>query len=350
MIYGYIHGIMCLIFLISKGESGFTMATIKDVARKAGVSISTVSRVLNNSGPVSEKARAAVLKAMEELGYTPHPWAKYLATVKEEFEVSMVMTPRIREYLIKKEGFYFEVYLGMKNVMQQIKVNERIVDKGEGIEDRVDGYLLIGADFSRKDVEKYMKTGKPVVLVDHYIPGMNVDAVVSDGYGGAYSVIRMMLKRGFKKVVHIHSDLRPYSFRERFEGYVSAMGRYGLMPKYYEFDDFNDNMSSVIDLLLKNYGKPEVIFTSNDFSALRAMEELEKRGYRVPDDVLLIGFDDSPEAEEVGLTTVRVHKDELGSFAMRRLITLMMGQDVHPAKISLFTKIIERNSTKISPS
>ena len=326
------------------------MPTIRDVAKRAGVSISTVSRVLNNSGPVSERARLAVLKAMEELGYTPHPWAKYLATIREEFKVSIVMTPRIKEYLVKGEGFYFEVYLGIKNVMKQIKVREKIVDKEEALQDETDGFLLIGADFRRKEVERYMSTGKPVVLVDHYIPGMNVDAVVSDGYGGAYSAIRMMLKRGFRRIIHIHSDLRPYSFRERFEGYTSAMGRCGLMPKYYEFDDYNDNMSSVMDLILKNYGKPEVIFTSNDFSAIRAMEELEKRGYRIPDDVSLIGFDDSPEAEELELTTVRVYKDELGSFAMRRLITLMMGQDVHPAKISLFTEIVERKSTRGSPS
>jgi len=320
------------------------MVTIKEVAEKAGVSVATVSRVINNSGVVSERTKLKVLRVMKELGYNPRPWAKYLASSRNRFTAYVVMTPRIRRFLDKRRGFYFDIFMGIETIAKQSGVLLKVVDPGYF--EKADGFLLVGADFDKDNIEAYKGTGKPVVLVDHYIPDIRIDAVVSDGYGGAYAVVKMFIDRGYRRIVHIHGNLKPYSFRERYSGYTNAMIDHNLMPVYFEFDDFHDNMNSVVALMLRNYDLPEAIFTSNDFSAVRVIEELENRGIKVPDDVSVVGFDDSIEAEERGITTVRVYKLELGSFAMRRLLTLMMGQDIHPAKISLFTKIVERKTVK----
>ncbi len=319
------------------------MATIRDVARRAGVSVATVSRVINNTGKVSPRTRERVLRAMKDLGYSPRPWAKYLATPKRKFTVSVVVTPRIRKHMAKG-AFYDAVFRGIKSVARTSGVRLEIVDISD-IKDS-DGFLLIGADFNEESVEMYKSTGKPVVMVDHYIPGMKIDAVVSDGYGGAFNAVSTLVEKGHKRIVHIYSPLNAFSFRERYEGYMSVMEKYNFLPKVYEFDDIGDNMSAVIELMLNTYGLPDAIFTSNDFAAVRVYRELVKRGIRIPEDVSLVGFDDSPEAEELDLTTVRVFKDELGSFGMRRLITLMTGQDMHPAKISLFTELVIRGSVK----
>ncbi len=325
------------------GRESVYMYTIKDVAKRAGVSIATVSRVINNTGKVSPRTREKVLKAMKELGFTPRPWARYLAVPKRKFKVSVVVTERIRRYM-KDGAFYALVLKGMEEVARTSRVEMVIADIGRI--DGCDGYILVGADFDEKVVSDYLKTEKPVVMVDHYIPGMKIDAVVSDGYGGAVSAVTMLVETGHKKIVHIHSPLKAYSFRERYSGYFSVMEKYNLFPKTYEFDDVGDNMSAVVELMLNTHGLPDAIFTSNDFAAVRVLRELEKRGIKVPDDVSLVGFDDSKESEELGITSVRVFKDELGSFAMRRLITLMTGQDVHPAKISLFTELVVRGSVK----
>ncbi len=319
------------------------MVTIRDVAKRAGVSVTTVSRVINNSPKVSKETRKKVLHAMEELGFSPRPWAKYLALPKSKVVSGVVITPRIKKFM-SKGAFYYEVFRGIKSVAKVSGVEVKVMYK-EDVED-AEGYLLIGADFDRDYIEELRKRGKPKVLVDHYIPGMKIDAVVSDGYGGAYNAVELLIKTGHRRIVHIHSPLTAYSFRERFNGYINAMEKHGLMAKVYEFDDVAENMGYVVDLMLNTYGMPDAIFTSNDFAAIRLLKELRKRGIRVPDDVSIVGFDDSPEAEKFGFASVRVFKEELGSFAMRRLITLMMGQDLHPAKISLFTELVIRGSVK----
>jgi LacI family transcriptional regulator len=319
------------------------MITIRDVAERAGVSVATVSRVLNNNGKVSRKTREKVIRAMKELGYSPRPWARYLAVPKRSLKVGIVVTDRIRKHM-KKGSFYHDVYHGILEVAKQCKVEIELINAGKKL--KTDGYLLIGADFDAEMIGFYKSQGIPVVLVDHYIPGLKIDAVVSDGYGGAVSAVSMLVETGHKRIVHIHNPLMAYSFRERYDGYFAVMERYNLFPKTYEFDDLNDNMAAVVELMLSTYGLPDAIFTSNDFAAVRAYYELQKRGVRIPDDVSLVGFDDSTESENLGITSVRVFKEELGSFSMRRLITLITGQDVHPAKISLFTELVMRSSVK----
>jgi len=326
-----------------RGGSVF-MITIKDVAKKAGVSITTVSRVVNNSPRVSKKTREKVVKAMKELGFSPRPWAKYLAMPRANFKVGVVITKRIKRFM-GKGSFYHLILDGINEVASSSGVKVEVIMYGEE-EKSLDGYLLIGADFGPNDVEKFTSMKKPVVLVDNHIPGLNVDVVISDGYGGAFNAVQTLINYGYKRIVHIHSPLSTYSFRDRFNGYVDAMEKNNLMPKVYEFDDIAENMTYVIDLMLNTYGVPEAIFTSNDFAATRAIKELRKRGIKVPEDVAIMGFDDSREAKEMNFSSVRVFKKEMGSFSMRRLATLMMGQDVHPAKISLYTEPVIRGLIK----
>ncbi len=320
------------------------MITIKDVARKAGVSITTVSRVINDSPRVSKKTREKVIKAMKELGFSPRPWAKYLAMPRAKFKVGIVITERIKRFM-GEGAFYHLVLEGINEVASSSGVETKILMYGDE-EDFFDGYLLIGADFGPSDVEKFASMKKPVVLVDNYIPGLDVDVVISDGYGGAFNAVQTLINYGYRKIVHIHSPLSTYSFRDRFNGYVDAMEKNNLMPKLYEFDDIAENMSYVIDLMLNTYGVPEAIFTSNDFAAKRAIKELRKRGIKAPENVVIMGFDDSEEAKKMNFSSVRVFKKEMGSFSMRRLATLMMKQDVHPAKISLFTELVIRGHIK----
>ena len=311
------------IFRVGK-EVNVYMITIRDVVKRAGVSVATVSRVINNTGRVSLRTREKVLRAMRELGYSPRPWAKYLATQRKKLKAGIVVTERILENAKGEGAFYYHVLEGMKRVAKESGVKFEIL-KMETSND-CDGFVLVGADFDEKSIENFKASGKPIVLVDHYIPGMKIDAVISDGFSGAFSAISHLYELGHRRIVHIHNPLKAYSFRDRYNGYMSAMERFNLFPKVYEFDDVGDNMSAIIELMLNTYGIPDAIFTSNDFAAKRVYEELSKRGIRVPNDVSLVGFDDSPDT--------------------RRLITLMTGQDVHPAKISLFTELVIRGSTK----
>ncbi|WP_282956782.1 substrate-binding domain-containing protein [Thermosipho africanus] len=146
---------------------------------------------------------------------------------------------------------------------------------------------------------------------------------------------------------YVNGPLNSYGFKGRFDGYTSAMEEAGLLPKYYEYDDIKDNMSDVIDFMLRKNEKPEAIFASNDITAMRVIRELKKRNFKVPKDVSVIGFDDiiSAESFDPPLTTLKVFKDEMGSLAAKRIYELLVGHDIHPIMMSLFTKFIKRKSS-----
>ncbi|AKI97353.1 LacI family DNA-binding transcriptional regulator [Kosmotoga pacifica] len=318
-----------------------------DVAKLAKVSTATVSRVINNSGYVSAEVKERVLKAIEELGYQPAKAARFLAKSRQNFKISIVADDWVLKSITTAlDEFYSIVYKGIIDFSKNHRMSIELQDISSW--DRgVDGFLLMGGGITKELVKEIKDTGKPVVLVDQYIPGLKVDCVVSDGYDGAVFAVDKLISKGLKRIVHIHGPLSHFGFRDRYDGYVATMERHGFMPRTYEFDEISDNMGVIIDMMLRNYGKPEAIFGSNDTAAIRAMDELKIRGYSIPEDVSIVGFDDIMSASLITpkLTTLKIFKYDLGSIAARRLFNLLMGEETHPIKISLFTQYIEREST-----
>jgi len=322
-------------------------AKLSDVARLAEVSTATVSRVLNKSGYVSQKSREKVLLAVEELEYSPSRVASYLASRKLTFNIGIVAGKRLFRILSdKSDQFYTIVLNGIEAFFRSNNMRGELIPIDEFSND-FDGYLMIGGEIKENDVRSVKSRGKPVVLIDQYLAGVKVDCVVSDGYDGAIYGIRKLLSKGLKKIVNIHGPLSHFGFKDRYDGYVSAMESAGLLPKAFEFDEENDNMSPIIDLLLSRYGLPDAVFGCNDTAAIRALEELQARGIRIPEEVSIIGFDDivSSSATSPSLTTFKIFKQEMGVVASRRLQSLLIGNEPHPTKISLFTEFIQREST-----
>jgi len=322
-------------------------AKLSDVARLAEVSTATVSRVLNKSGYVSQKSREKVLLAVEELEYSPSRVASYLASRKLTFNIGIVAGKRLFRILSdKSDQFYTIVLNGIEAFFRSNNMRGELIPIDEFSND-FDGYLMIGGEIKENDVRSVKNRGKPVVLIDQYLAGVKVDCVVSDGYDGAIYGIRKLLSKGLKKIVNIHGPLSHFGFKDRYDGYVSAMESAGLLPKAFEFDEENDNMSPIIDLLLSRYGLPDAVFGCNDTAAIRALEELQARGIRIPEEVSIIGFDDivSSSATSPSLTTFKIFKQEMGVVASRRLQSLLIGNEPHPTKISLFTEFIQREST-----
>lgn len=323
------------------------MTRLIDVAKLAKVSTATVSRVINNNGYVSAKVRERVIKAIEELGYQPAKAARFLAKSGQNFDVGVVADDWVLKSITTViDEFYSIVYKGIIDFSKNHRMNIHLLDVNSW-DENADGFLLVGGGITKELVKEVKKTKKPMVLVDQYLPGLKVDYVVSDGYDGAVFAVDKLIFKGMKRIVHIHGPLSHFGFRDRYDGYMATMEMHGFMPKSYEFDEINDNMSAIIDIMLRSYGKPDAIFGSNDTAAIRAMEELKLRGFKIPDDVSIVGFDDIMSASLVSpkLTTLKIFKYDLGSIAARRLFNLLMGEEKHPVKISLFTQYIEREST-----
>ncbi|SHE31602.1 transcriptional regulator, LacI family [Marinitoga hydrogenitolerans DSM 16785] len=322
--------------------------TTKDIAKIANVSIATVSRVLNNNPNVSEKTRKKVIMAIESLGYEPNLFAKNLAK-KNKWNIAIGCTEEVFEgFKDSKNNFYLPIMSGIKEYFSKIKAEIfifSIEDKKLNISfNDVDGFLLVGGGLKKEDIEFFLKYKKPVVVVDEYVWGLDVDSIVSNGFLGTYNIVRFFLEKGYKKIVYFHFKEKHYSFEQRKLGYEKALLEKDLIPKIYSFQDITD-LKNLTKNVMKE--KPEIIVTSKDLCAIEIMNILNENKYKIPDDVGVIGFDDLKISEDFQLTTVRVPREEMGNLAAGRLFDLVNGVNPHPIVISLFTKPIIRKSVKI---
>lgn len=342
---------MILFNWVKRLHRGDRMANIEDVAKLAGTSIATVSRVLNNKGKYSEKTKMKVLKAVEELNYKPSSQAKHLAKVKYGFKIGILISNRIKNILKKKKNEYGEmdfystvlkgIYDGAKENKAKIKLMS--FDEFFNKDKECDGILILGSD---KIPDEILNSDIHKVLVDNYIVGKKINAIISNGFDGAYYVVDKMIKRNYKRIIHVHGPLEFYGFRRRFEGYELAMKKNNLLPLTYEVAENQESINYIIDLILAK--KPEVIFASNDPIAIMILNVLKSKKIQVPEKIQIIGFDDIvfSASTEPSLSTVKVFKYEMGNVALERVIELINGKNLHPYVTSLFTEFIERNSTK----
>ena len=322
--------------------------TINEVAKVANVSIATVSRVINGDPKVLDSTRKKVLKVVQELGYSSEPYAKRLA-LKKDLRIGVVVSSRIKGLIEDSTDEFYNVILRSihkhKN-RERCKIEECLPEDLPTKE--FDGIIILGSELKRNVLKDFLSSDKPVVLVDHYEPGLDIDSIVTDGYGGAIKAVNYLLMKGMKRIVHIHGPLERFGFKNRFDGYIAAMEKAGYIPKAYEANDVIGDMGTLVRYILATYGKPDGIFVSNDYMAMKVIEGLKSNDLRVPDDISVIGFDDIIAAElfDPPLTTVKTFKIEMGYLAMERLLDKIFKESVHPVRISLFSELVIRKSTR----
>jgi len=332
------------------------MSNIKDVAKLAGVSTTTVSRVVSKNGYVSSETREIVMKVIEELGYSPSKTASRLAR-RKHFTIGLVISQRIVKLekkdgiLFSAAGFYSIVFRGIKEKSKKLNMSVKTLileEERKKISSDCDGYFLLGGDITIDDVEIFKKSHKPVLLVDQHIHGQSLDSVVSDGYDGAISCTNYLINKGYKKIFHIHGPLSHYGFKERYDGYRDSMKSHGFLPRTFLCDDINDDFDLLVPQIFAISGVPDCIFGGNDSIAHRILYYLLHTGYKVPEDMGLVGFDDSIVASVIkpNLSTVKVYRYEMGDVAVERMRQLLYGENIHPIKMSLHTKFIKRESCK----
>ena len=327
--------------------------TIREIAEKAGVSIATVSRVINNVPNVSPKTRKKVLAILNKYGFQTDPWARRLANKKRTTTILILLSSRLQKgFNPEKNGFYENVVKGINSASRWGNIVTTLKNLEETIKKRdfkgIDGIIFVGGDTTEQHVKVVQKRGLPMVLIDQYIPTLKVDCVVSNGFDGASYAISYLISKGLKKIIHIHGFLDHFGFKDRFEGYVSTMESYGLLPTTYEYDDeCMEDMKPIIRRILNTKGVPDAIFASNDAIALRTIQTLKEFDLKVPDDVSVVGFDGSEEGRrhKPSLSSLKIPMEEMGSLAMKRLLDIIYGEDIYPVRISLFTEFIKGESS-----
>ena len=311
--------------------------TIYDVAKKAGVGIGTVSRVINNSPQISPSTREKVLKVIRELKYQPSAMAQGLARKKSNIIACVV--PFFTGY------FYFEVLNGIQQALSTYGYDLILyhVDKLEKKEEilkrttrqrKVDGVLLISLPISDKLVNKFRESKLPIVLVDSY--NDELDSITIENKQGAYIATEHLIALGHRRIGMINGCLSSVPAINRLEGFKSALSKYSISyneymvisansngdPEVIQNDGFNKKAGykAMNQLLALNDDRPTAVFISSDIQAAGAIKAIQEHQLNIPKDISIIGFDGIELSGYLGLTTMKQPMFEMGIIAVDRLI------------------------------
>ncbi|SFG18107.1 LacI family DNA-binding transcriptional regulator [Sporolactobacillus nakayamae] len=323
--------------------------SIKDVAKVAGVSVTTVSRVLNNRGPISEKTREKVFKAMESINYTPNEFARALKLNKTHF--IGVSVPSIWH------PFFSEFVFHIENRLSRLKYNVLICsnnnDKTREIEflnmvkqNKVDGIIAI----TYSDIDRYVSARLPFVSVDRFFTEQ-VAYVTSDNYWGGKIAASELIKRGCKKIAYIASVARqPNDTLKRKDGFVDGAKEKNCEFVVYEKKEPINDYAMFFSEFFSKYHHIDGIFVVNDQTTLLLLRELNKMGIRVPEDVQIIGYDAFQYFEnfDTTLSSIKQPIKEMAESSVDMLLKIIDKEQI-PNPVVLPVAFKEGRTTKSLP-
>lgn len=329
--------------------------TIRDVAKKAGVGVGTVSRVLNNNPQVSEATRQKVAAIIEELDFHPSEVARRLSTGKA-LAVGVIAPFFTRRAIVGRlEGI--EAALAQSDydlILYNVETPEQCAKLFRNIprERRVDGLVIVTLRPTDHDVEYFRRSGMPVVLVDSNHPDL-VSVRIDDVDGGRQAT-QHLVDLGHTRIAFIGDYLdSPFGFQssaERLEGYRAVLAENGIpfRPEYHKQGEYARHTAHrLTEELMTLDEPPTAIFAASDTQALGVIEAIQQMGLRVPEDIPVIGYDDFPEAAYVGLTTVHQHFYQSGVEAVNVLLQLLSnGLEAPPASITMPVHLVTRRTTQ----
>jgi len=339
------------------------MSTIKDISKKAGVSISTVSLVLNNKGYVKPETYQRVLSVMHELNYKPSRSARKLATRKNG-NIGFIIW---ESHFYEVEMFYSQVFLGMEYAARKSDSYILLTTVKDQFDPKtdlprflqygdVDGVALAGR-VPHELVYYLEKERIPFVLIDYSIPGKKYNSVQIDNYNGAYSAVQHLVELGRKRIGFVGGTFFHSSIKERYRGYKDCIETNKVMAaddisKYTYVEDTETSPAigeKGISSLLKNDAKLDAVFCCNDPTAMGVIKEIQRRQLKIPEDIAVVGFDDIPNSSysTPRLTTVHVPKLALGKEAFNLLNKVIEHPLEPPQTRVIATTLVKRESTGI---
>ncbi|MGB9820293.1 MAG: LacI family DNA-binding transcriptional regulator [Pseudothermotoga sp.] len=322
--------------------------TIKDIAIRAGVSINTVSRALNNKPDISAQTKQKVLQAAKELGYIKDSNALSLKNGKTRI-IGVVFEDSSNpfyaevfkgiEFSARKHGYQIILMNTERDYINEIQAVRTLIEK------RVDGMIISPTQFDDKDIEHLTNLDYPFVILGVHFENSQLDEVYSDDFTGGYLATQHLLQRGRRKILMINGYMYKSVAKMRYLGYVKAMQEYGLQPYHMvEIEEgYESSFNKIIELRNLEY---DAIFCFNDVFAIAALKALRTLGKDVPEDVSIVGYDDISYASFVHptLTTVRIDKFQEGIIAFELLYEKLNGKRDNPKQVVLDVDLVVRES------
>lgn len=327
-----------------------TEPTIRDVARRAHVSIASVSRTLNGMANVTEKTRLKVENAARDLGYVPHAGARSL---------SLARTRAIGVVLPDVHGeFFSEVMRGMDReasqrdyvlLLSNMHGGRAQAEKAlRAMRGRVDGLIVMAPHLDADSVENALPSRIPAVLLNAHGDVRSHSSFGIDNHSGVVAIVDHLVGEGRSRIVHIAGPSGNVDAEERRLAFEAAMLRWkpDEEPIVLNGDYSEQAGAKAARMLIDNHVAVDAIFAANDMMAIGAMDEIRATGIAVPDTIAVAGFDDVPIARHLGLTTARVRIDELGADAMARLIDILEGGEDPKVKLLHPPELMIRSSSR----
>jgi len=331
------------------------MVSLEDVAKRAKVSIATVSRVLNKSGKVVPETRAIVESALRELRYRPSRVARRLRMRGGRAHLVGLIIPDIQN------PFYAEIARGVEDAASASNYAVLLCNSDENRDkerfylevmrdESVDGIVLPPFDDTDSAVIETISSGIPVVCVDRSLSKIRTDLVEMDNYRGAFDATAHLADKGHRYIGLIEGRVNVSTNRERRRGYVDALKsrRLVVRPELMRAGDFKQESGRMLaQELLAIRRPPTALFVLNNLMTVGALSALHQRRLSVPRDVAIIGFDDMPWAEALNppLTVVRQPAYAVGRQAMELLLQRIMDPSRPPVTVRLMPELIVRNSS-----
>lgn len=344
----------CKRFQIMIKQNSSSKVTIVEVAEKAGVSLGTVSRVINNDVHVAPKTRERVLAVTKELGYVANRQARGLKGRKTN--VIGVLVPDLGTGYIGEimRGIDAELALSQLDLMlftthrTAVKEANYVANMVQGM---VDGLLIVLPRNPADYTGTLARRNFPFVLIDHQGTDDPCPSVGATNWQGAYNATQYLVKLGHTRIGFITGAMDLGAASERLDGYRSALHVNHISEDpslIYEGTFFQPDGYAGAIALLDHQEVPTAIFASNDVMAMGAMDAVRSRGLRVPEDVSILGFDDIPQAALIrpALTTVRQPLEQMGRVSTQMLLDILKNPEKEVEPIKLPTELIIRGSTQ----
>jgi LacI family transcriptional regulator/LacI family sucrose operon transcriptional repressor len=325
------------------------MASIRDVAKLAGVSPSTVSRVMNNTARVDEEKRKRVLDAIEQTGFQPNELARALFKQSSRIIgviVSSIVNPFFSEMVraIEEEAFeygYRILICDSNGNVEKEKMNIHMLNQM-----KADGLIMMAQSEMTSQIIKDCQM--PVVVLDRRVSGDNVIAsVYSDHYGGGRKAAQHLLDCGCKHLVCVRGPQNASSGKDRYVGYRDFCREFNIAEQIIEGDYSYDKSLETANAILEQYPDVDGIFACNDMAAFAICKVLQEKGYHVPEDIQVVGYDNimfsrlfAPE-----ITTIHQPIHEMGQLAVRIIVQHINGEE-YEKNNNFDVELIERQSTK----
>ena len=331
--------------------------TAKELAQKLNLSATAVSMALNNKPGVSTETKSKILQAAEKYGYDfsrlsarkqkngaiyavwyrgNNAVIRY-APIFDELLNGIEKECRNQDYKLKILRFY-EMNDELKMILETLRLPDCI------------GIILLGTELKESYGKEFLSLNKPVVILDSYFDSLNCNYVLINNRQGAYLATSYLISRRLKQPGHLQSSFPLGNFSERKEGFQRAIQDNGMSPSLsivHELPPYiDDAMADMLEIIDSGAALADCYFADNDLIAIGAMKALKLRGYRIPEDIAIIGFDNISEGKiiEPSLTTINIPRLYMAQLAVQKLIDSINTTIPYTSKIEVATSLVKRFS------